>query len=217
MNWPVTFYLPVGYLNGESLPYHKVEFLDKSLAEGEYQIPKISKKFHGKKFKKDELIKFLRSLIYTEHYEFIDSLLKYFLEKAADSKSILSFENWFPKPITWENVKTLSKNSIISFQSHGLTHTAVSSLNADEIEKEMLKSKDIIYQYTERKIHSFCYPYGGRKSIGDLAPKIAEKYFESATTLIKGRLNNSNPFYLPRIDLYKNDNKEIVRLKTLLG
>ena len=29
MNWPVTFYIPVGYLNGESLPYHKVEFLRK--------------------------------------------------------------------------------------------------------------------------------------------------------------------------------------------
>ena len=217
MNWPVTFYLPVGYLNGESLPYHKVEFLSKNLSEGEYQIPKISKNFYGKKFKKDELMKFLGSLIYTEHSEVIDSLLKYFLEKAVDSRSTLSFENWFPKPISWENVKTLSKNSIISFQSHSLTHTAVSSLNEDEIEKEMIKSKDIIYQYTGRKIHSFCYPYGGKKSIGDLAPKVAEKYFESATTLIKGRLNKSNPFYLPRIDLYEDDNGEVVRLKTLLG
>ena len=217
MNWPVTFYLPVGYLNGESLPYHKVEFLSKNLPEGEYLIPKISKNFYGKKLKKNELIKFLGNLIYTEHSDTVEGLLKHFLEKVGGSERISSFKNWFPKPISWENVKKLRKNSMISFQSHSLTHTAVSSLNEDEIKKEMLESKEIIGQHTGKKVHSFCYPYGGKKSIGNLAPKIAEKYFESATTLIKGRLKKSNPFYLPRIDLYENDNEEAVRLKTLLG
>ena len=81
MNWPVTFYLPVGYLNGESLPYHKVEFLSKNLPEGEYLIPKISKNFYGKKLKKNELIKFLGNLIYTEHSDTVEGLLKHFLEK----------------------------------------------------------------------------------------------------------------------------------------
>ena len=37
---------------------------------------------------------FLGNLIYTEHSEVIYSLLKYFLEKAEDSRSTSSFKNW---------------------------------------------------------------------------------------------------------------------------
>ncbi len=120
------------------------------------------------------------------------------------------------KPISWTEVEELSKNKLISFQSHGVTHSAVSSLNEEEIEFEMIKSKKIIESHTNKKVHSFCYPYGSKKSIGNIAPKIAAKHFISAVTLIHGRLQNKDLFYLPRIGLYKEDLRSLARLKTLI-
>jgi len=120
------------------------------------------------------------------------------------------------EPILWSEVQELSKNQLISFQSHGVTHSAVSSLNEEEIELEMINSKKIIESHTNKKVHSFCYPYGSKESIGDIAPKVAAKYFSSAVTLIHGRLKKNDPFYLPRIGLYKEDLKSLARLKTLI-
>ena len=95
-------------------------------------------------------------------------ILNYFVEQILDKeKKNLLFEE-YPKPITWDEIEKLSKNPIISFQSHSVTHTAVSSLNENEIEDEMIKSKEIIEQHTGLKVHSFCYPYGNEKSISTI-------------------------------------------------
>jgi len=52
MNWPVTFYLPTGYLNGDNLPYQKIQFINEKLPEGNYTIPNNSKRFEKKTFNK---------------------------------------------------------------------------------------------------------------------------------------------------------------------
>ena len=93
----------------------------------------------------------------------------------------------------------------------------MSGLSENEIEDEMIKSKEIIEQHTGRKVHSFCYPYGGATSIGEYAPKMAAKYYDSAVTLMRGRLKKNNPFYLPRIDLYEEDSVGFIRLKVILS
>ena len=80
----------------------------------------------------------------------------------------------------------------------------------------MIKSKKIIESHTNKKVHSFCYPYGSKESIGNIAPKIAAKHFSSAVTLIHGRLQNKDFFYLPRVGLYKEDLRSLARLKTLI-
>jgi len=129
-------------------------------------------------------------------------------------EGILAYQNL--KPISWIEVEELSKNQLISFQSHGVTHSAVSSFNEEEIEFEMINSKKIIESHTNKKVHSFCYPYGSKESIGNIAPKVAAKHFSSAVTLIHGRLKKKDIFYLPRIGLYKEDLRSLARLKTLI-
>ena len=126
----------------------------------------------------------------------------------------MSFQS--SKPISWNEVEELSKNQLISFQSHGVTHSAVSSLSEEKIEFEMTESRKIIESHTNKKVHSFCYPYGSKESIGNIAPKLAAKYFSSAVTLTHGRLEKNNLFYLPRIGLYKEDLRSLARLKTLI-
>ena len=217
MGWPVTFYIPTDYVDGSVLPYQKIEFIDRYLPIGNYLIPNDSQYTLNKKLNKQQLILSLTNLIYTEHFKVVNKILDYFIEQISDKKKNNLLYEEYPKPITWEEIEKLSKNPIISFQSHSVTHTAVSSLSENEIEDEMIKSKEIIEQHTERKVHSFCYPYGAEKSIGAYAPKIAAKHYNSAVTLMRGRLKKNNPFYLPRIDLYNGDSPGFVRLKVILN
>jgi hypothetical protein len=46
---------------------------------------------------------------------------------------------------------------------------------------------------------------------------MAAKYYDSAVTLMRGRLKKNNPFYLPRIDLYEEDSVGFIRLKVILS
>ena len=109
------------------------------------------------------------------------------------------------------------KSRLASFQSHSMSHTACSALSENELKDEMLKSKKIIEDCTGRKVNSFCYPYGSTKSINSLSVEVASRYFDFATTLIKGRLKKSNLHYLPRIDFYQENKTSFVRLKVVLS
>ena len=217
MDWPITFYIPTNYLNGNLLPYQKIEFIDQYLPLEHYLDPSIDKKNHNKQINKKKLIQSLTNLLYTEHFNVIDKTLDHFIEKILINKNKKLLHNEYSRPITWQAFEKLSKNSIISFQSHSVTHTAVSGLNDSEIEDEMIRSKNILEEHTGKKVNSFCYPYGSEKSIGKRAPKIASKHYNSAVTLIRGRLRKNNPFYLPRIDLYEDDFSSLVRLKVILS
>ena len=214
--WPVTFYIPTSYLDGEILPYQKVEFINKYLPYGDYEVPDFSKNFKSKITNKKKIIKTLTELLYFENIAVVKKTLDYFVNLLdEETKALLNKE--FPKPILWNEIEELSKKTVISFQSHGVTHSTVIGLSENEIEYEMIKSKEIIESHTNQKVHSFCYPYGAKKSIGEMAPKIAAKYFTSAVTLLRGRLKKNNPFYLPRIGLYSEDNSSFVRLKVVLN
>ena len=214
--WPVTFYIPTKYLDGEILPYQKVEFINKYLPKVKYIVPDFDKNFKNKIIDKKEMIKILTNLLYFENLSKVNKTLDYFINFLNEEKKGL-LQKEYSKPIQWTEIEELSKSSCISFQSHSVTHSALSSLNENEIEYEMIKSKEIIEEHTNKKVHSFCYPYGAEKSIGKIAPKVASRYFSSAVTLLRGRLKKNNPFYLPRIGLYKEDALSFVRLKTVLN
>tara|TARA_Y100000031_G_scaffold151992_2_gene194275 strand:+ start:293 stop:1228 length:936 start_codon:yes stop_codon:yes gene_type:complete len=212
-NWPVTFYLPTGYISGENLPYQKIQLIENFLTK--YELPK---QLENKKqlLNKKELIKYLTEMLYVKNNNVVNETLDYFL-KLILHNSKNTENNLMPKAISWEKVKDISKNSLSSFQSHGVTHTACSSLSEEKLKDEMSASKKIIEDCTGKRVNSFCYPYGSAKSISKLSVEIASKYFESATTLIRGRLKNSNLYYLPRIDLYQEHSVSLARIKVSLS
>ena len=212
-NWPVTFYLPTDYLNGENLPYHKIQFISKYLEK--YELPEKIKN-NKKLLIKKNLVKYLTDLLYVENSQIVNENINYFL-KVISNNSFQKNKNIMPKAISWAQVKDISKNLLSSFQSHSLSHTACSSLTESELKNEMLSSKRIIEDSTGRKVNSFCYPYGSKKSINELSINVASKYFDTATTLIRGRLKNTNLHYLPRIDLYEENTISFVRLKVALS
>ena len=62
--------------------------------------------------------------------------------------------------LSWEQVREMSKNPLVTFGSHGLFHSAMTSLGTGEALKEMTDSKRIIEGVTGREVHLFAYPGG---------------------------------------------------------
>ena len=212
-SWPVTFYLPTNYIDGDNLPFQKIELLEKSLDEKFYDLPQTDNKNLNKVSKK-KLISDLYKMIYVSNKSKVNLYLDHFIRQIPDYHKVK--EN-MPKAISWNEIRNISKNQLSSFQSHSVSHTAVSALSEEEIKIEMIESKNAIEECTGKKVNSFCYPYGAAKSINSPAVEIASKYFDSATTLIRGRLKKSDLYYLPRIDFYEENKTSFVRLKVALS
>ena len=212
-NWPVTFYLSTNYINGDNLPFQKIQLIEKLLNEKFYDLPKENSKTQ-KKISKKNLVTNLYKMIYVANKSKVDTYLNHFLKKIPDLNKA---KEMMPKAISWSEIRDISKNNLSSFQSHSVSHTAFSALSKEDIKSEMIESKASIEQCTGKKVNSFCYPYGAEISISSLSTEMASKYFESATTLIRGRLKNSNLYFLPRIDFYQENKTSFVRLKVVLS
>lgn len=121
-----------------------------------------------------------------------------------------------PAPISWVEVEKLSKTDLIRFESHGVSHAAMSSLTDDELAFEMKHSRDVIAEHTGRPCRHFAYPFGSPRSIGTRSVEIAKLFYDSAATMIGGRLANANPWLLPRVPLYLKNSTFVARLKVFL-
>jgi peptidoglycan/xylan/chitin deacetylase (PgdA/CDA1 family) len=120
-------------------------------------------------------------------------------------------------PITWREVEELSKDDLIRFESHGVSHAAMSSLTDEELALEMKHSRDAVSEHTGRECRHLAYPFGSSQSIGARAAATAETFYDSATTMSRGRLDAANPWMLPRIPLYPENSISFAQLKVLIG
>lgn len=120
------------------------------------------------------------------------------------------------RSITWPEVAQLSRNELISFESHGATHAAMSSLTREELVSEMQESRDEIAEHTGRPCRHLAYPFGSDRSIGDQAASVAQSFYESASTMALGSVDAANPWLLPRIPFYPENPIWYAKLKILL-
>jgi peptidoglycan/xylan/chitin deacetylase (PgdA/CDA1 family) len=121
-----------------------------------------------------------------------------------------------PRPVTWEEVEQLAKNDQFRFESHGVSHVAMSALKDQELHWELKASRDKITEHTGRPCRHLAYPFGSQQSIGTLAPTVARLYYDSAVTMNLGGVDDADPWLLPRVPLYPKNSKTAARLKVLL-
>jgi hypothetical protein len=120
-----------------------------------------------------------------------------------------------PSPIGVGELIALGRHPEITFESHGVTHTAVCALSPAELDEELGSSRARIAEWTGRAARHFCYPFGGPESIGTQAPLAVARQYESGVTMSRGRLGGRDPALLPRIPLYPRDTADVARLKVL--
>jgi peptidoglycan/xylan/chitin deacetylase (PgdA/CDA1 family) len=213
--WPVTFYLPTRYLDtGEGIPFQWLELIAPRLPSASTRVGsmEIDASTPAARRQFEESVKrIMKTRPAIEYVPFIQALI----ERARAEGWIAPHELQAPAPIAWHEVATLARHEVIQFESHGVSHTAVSVLPVDDLEQELKDSRDRIVEHSNRPCRHFCYPFGGPESIGHRAAAVVERFYDSAVTLTRGRLNGRNPYLLPRIPVYERDTASVARLKTL--
>jgi len=214
-HWPVTFFLPTGYLDHPGgMPFQHLRNVLSHLPPRLIEIAgeRIDASSAASLFAFEARWNRVRDHGPRDEYvQRIDELVQ-----AAVSAGWLSRDDIVPPPpIAWEEVAALSRRPEIRFESHGVTHTAVSALSPDQLDAELRDSARRITLHTNRPCRHFCYPFGSLESIGSTAPRAVARHYDSAVTMSRGRLHHRSLFLLPRIPLYTEDTRAVARLKIL--
>jgi len=121
-----------------------------------------------------------------------------------------------PEPVSWAEVAELSRSEMIRFESHGVSHGAMSALSDEEIATEMRVSQELVSSHTGQPCRHLAYPFGSAESIGPRAELIARKFYDSAVTMTLGNIDSANPWLLPRIPLYTKNSRWFAKMKLLV-
>jgi peptidoglycan/xylan/chitin deacetylase (PgdA/CDA1 family) len=214
--WPATFYLPTGYLEtgqgmafqlwrrvAPNLPRRKLELRSGVLdLSGAGALEMVAKKM--------ELLWHSKPL--ETYYPLIQELVEV-AAREGTSRAALEPD----APITWEETYRLSQTDLIRFESHGVTHTAMSALTEDELVFEMKHSRDVVSERCGSACRHLAYPFGSPLSIGARAAAMASRFYDSAVTMSAGGAGDGAlPWLLPRIPLYASNSKMAAWLKTHL-
>ena len=211
--WPVTFYLPTRFLDTGTLPFLQLQRLQAVLPAATLHVrgrdidlrdPGARRQYF------DELTSRMYRRPERDFLPEIEALTDAALARGLSTAAAL---RPLAPPITWDRVATLARQPGVGFESHGVTHQAVVSLDADALRQELVHTQQAIATRTGRPVRHFCYPYGGPASIGQAAPAIVAEYFDSAVTMSRGRLGGHSPYELPRVPLYDRDRSSVARLK----
>lgn len=214
--WPVTFFLPTRYLDeARGMPF---QWLDNALArlpsvrlalpEGEVDLSTRE----ARAAVRAELTRAMYTRPADAYVPRIRALVEHALEIGCATREQLES----PAPISWREVADLATRPELRFESHGVSHRAVSALEPAELERELVDSRDRIAEHTGRPCRHFCYPFGGPESIGGQAPGAVARHYESAVTMARGRVGGRDPHLLPRVPLYPRDTAAVARLKLLV-
>jgi peptidoglycan/xylan/chitin deacetylase (PgdA/CDA1 family) len=100
--------------------------------------------------------------------------------------------------LTWEEIKSLSRDDLIDFGSHSVSHPNLASVSRDAALSEIADSKRTIEEKLERAVMSFCYPDG--QSSEEVKSIVRDSRYDTATTIVYGLDDErTDPYALKRI------------------
>jgi peptidoglycan/xylan/chitin deacetylase (PgdA/CDA1 family) len=214
--WPATFYLPTHYLDsGEPLAFQLWWRMKAHLPARKLQL-KSGTLDLSRPGAIDALSRKVERMWYSERLEAYLPITLELMKVVAREMGVTGDQLEGPAPITWQEVAELGHDGLIRFESHGVSHSAMSALTEEELEFEMRKSQEIVSEHTGRPCRHLCYPFGSNRSIGTLAPKMARRFYDSAVTMNLGSIDAADPWLLPRVPLYEKNSLLFARMKILL-
>ncbi|OPL13836.1 MAG: hypothetical protein AVO38_12760 [delta proteobacterium ML8_D] len=107
--------------------------------------------------------------------------------------------------LTWEEIREMVHSDLVSFGSHTVSHKILTTLTDDEINRELVESKQrlINEQAVDPSFIPFCYPNGNyNKRIAKLVKDVG--YSLAVTTKNGWNTVESNPFELKRIPIHQD-------------
>lgn len=138
---------------------------------------------------------------YKDNYDNAFPILQKFNFKA----DIFVITDWLDGKtyMTQDMVKKLDSSGLIEIGSHTLAHVALGTVNDEEQEKQLFKSKEELDALLGKETLTIAYPFG---SFTSTTVKVAKKYYKYGVTVSSG-LNYSktySSYTLNRIKVYRN-------------
>ncbi|MCP4403384.1 MAG: polysaccharide deacetylase family protein [bacterium] len=101
--------------------------------------------------------------------------------------------------LTWEQIEEMAQ-SLFDVQAHSRTHPFLFTLNAEQMNDELVGSKHEIEDRVGKSVDFFAYPYGFFHKNEDLPVR---RIFQGAcSTNLRAASRTSDRYLLPRIDMY---------------
>ncbi len=124
------------------------------------------------------------------------------LEEQIDDVRVIDFPNERYEYLKWEEIKEMRDSGMI-IGSHTVNHMLLSCLNDEEVEYELIKSKEIIEKNTQSICSYFCYPNGALGNFSARDKAILKKIgYKCAFSQIIGFNDNKADLYeLKRINV----------------
>lgn len=148
----------------------------------------------------DTFLKIREIIISFKQENFLEKLNELFVNYKID---------WFLKcdelAMSWDEIKKLSEDEIVTIAGHTKNHYALNRLIKDGVIKEIVEANELIESKINKKIEHFAYPFGSRNEIGQREFDIIKSLnFKTVTTTRKGNIYYKHVNYLeclPRIML----------------
>lgn len=103
--------------------------------------------------------------------------------------------------LTAEDLQTLAAHPLVTVGSHGFCHRHLTRLSPEEVRFELLESKKMLEEITNKKIDLLAYPFG---DCDEQVEKISEQCgYAAAWSVWNGK---NTPFSRWRVPLGRNDN-----------
>ncbi len=166
----------------------------------------------------DTFLKIREIIISFKQEDFLEKLNELFVSYKID---------WFLKydelAMSWNEIKKLSEDEIVTIAGHTKNHYALNKLIKEDIIKEIVEANELIESKINKKIEHFAYPFGSSNEIEQREFDIVKSLgFKTVTTTRNGNIYPEHINYLeclPRFMLtedYKIDNIGRIRRKKLV-
>lgn len=109
----------------------------------------------------------------------------------------------FLRPLSVEEVWTLSRSRYVTIGAHSHCHSRLTQLDADGLRKTVETSRGLLERWTGRHVTHFAYPNGDHDA--GVVAAVRSAGFVTGLTVRPGRWRDEDPMEIPRIGVGRYD------------
>ena len=214
-NIPFTIYVATNYPDGLVTPWwYPLEELILKNDRLEFQEDGQLQSFFCKRLS-DKEVAFhnIRTLLMGGPYADLLSRVKNFF----DFFNVDLYEATKGYMLSWEQIKDLNREEIVTFGAHTVNHLALNRLSKKNATDEILNSKQRLESELQNKVHHFSYPFGSSEEVNEREFSIAKQCgFKTSTTARWGNIFKKHKDHqecLPRIHV--SEKRDLYDIKLL--
>lgn len=152
---------------------------------------------------------------FLSHYEKVFPILKrynfpatFFVSTGLVGGKINNSQNMSQVTANWEQIKEMSRSSLIDIEPHSINHIELDRVSLSEAEREIVESKNEIEQRLNKKCYFFVPPRGRYNQ--DIINIIKKHNFDAMLTIEEGLIgSHSDLFTLKRNTINSSCNNNI--------